>query len=590
MLATVVGKPTSGPQDVSALGQALRRAWTVFAIVGVFSFFINLLMLVGPLYMLQIYDRVLSSGSIPTLIFLTVAAAGLILTSALLEHVRARVLVRLGGRLDHELNADVFACLVKRSVGDAGSGQAQPLRDLDSLRSFLTGQGLLSLFDAPWTPVFLAIVFIMHPILGFVALAGAVVLFTVALLNELTTRKPLAEAAAHNIVAMRFAESTLRNSEVIEAMGMMAGLKRRWLDRHRQAMIRQARASDHAGAFTAVSKFVRPVLQVAMLGTGAYLALQQIITPGVMIAASIIMGRALAPVEGAIKNWRGVVLAREAHRRLTDFLADLEKRGPSMPLPRPRGAITVEKLVAAPPGGKTPVIKGISFALAPGDSLGIIGPSAAGKSTLARLIVGVWRPSSGHVRLDAADVADWDHLQLGPHLGYLPQDVELFDGTVADNIARFAEPDPEGVVAAARQAGVHELILHLPDGYDTVIGERGAVLSGGQRQRIGLARALYGEPALVVLDEPNSNLDGEGEQALRQALIGLKERGATVVIIAHRPSVLSAVDKLLVLRDGMIETFGPREEVLPKVTRAVPSPSPEPAGSRRASAANEKAR
>ncbi len=551
--------------------QALRQARGIFLCVGFFSLFINALMLVGPLYMLQVYDRVLTSGSLPTLVFLTVAAVGLILTSALLEFVRARVLVRLGGQLDGQLDERLFSGLLGFALGFNGNSTAQPLRDMETVRTFLTGPGIIAMFDAPWTPLFLAVVFMFHPLLGFVALAGAAILFLLAAISELATRKPLTEATRNSLGALQFAESTTRNAEVIEAMGMLPGLRQRWLSVHRRALAEQAKASDRAGAITAASKFVRPVLQVAMLGTGAYLALQQIITPGVMIAASIIMGRALAPVEGAINNWKNLILARGAYRRVNDFVRDNGDQEQSMRLPRPVGAVSVNRLVAAPPMGRSPVIKGISFYIAPGEVVGVIGPSAAGKSTLARLLVGVWAPSSGNVRLDGADVSKWNHLELGPYLGYLPQDVELFNGSIAENIARFSEPNPEQIVQAARAAGVHELILHLEQGYDTVIGEGGAILSGGQRQRIGLARALYGDPAFVVLDEPNSNLDGEGEAALNRVLLDLKARGTTVVIIAHRPSVLAVVDKMLVLRDGMIEMYGAKDEVLPKVTRAVSS-------------------
>ena len=556
----------------NALKQAFGDVRTAFVSIGAFSFFINLLMLTGPLYMLQVYDRVLTSGSQHTLIMLTAVAVGMILTSALLELVRSRILVRAGSRLDRRLNDRLFAGLLRLRLRQKDAGESQPLRDLETLRGFLTGPGLISFFDAPWTPLFLAVIFLLHPLLGLVALAGAVVLFVLAVVSELATRGPLREASRDSAAAHGFTENTLRNAEVIEAMGMLPGLQRRWLARHQAALAAQAKASDRGGLLTAGAKFVRPVLQVAILGTGAYLALLQEITPGVMIAASIIMGRALAPVEGAIGNWRGFILARGANGRLHRFLEKDEAPQAGMPLPRPKGRIAVERLVAAPPGLERPVLKGISFALDAGDSLGIIGPSAAGKSTLARLLIGVWPAANGQVRLDGADVGDWNHLELGPHLGYLPQDVELFDGTVAENIARFGEPKPEQVVQAAQRAGVHEMVLHLAEGYDTMIGPGGAALSGGQRQRLGLARALYGDPAFVVLDEPNSNLDGEGEEALRRAVRELKKAGTTVVVIAHRPSVLAGMDKILVLRDGLIEHFGPRDEVLPKVTKAVPPP------------------
>lgn len=370
------------------------------------------------------------------------------------------------------------------------------------------------------------------------------------------------------MTANSFVEASMRNAEAIQAMGMLPGLYHRWLDRHQSGLALQALASDRSGVITATAKVMRQVLQVAMLGVGAYLAVQQIITPGVMIAASIIMGRALAPIEMAINSWRGFVVTRSAYDRLHSVLAQATPEREAMKLPKPNGMLTVEGLVAAPPGVQKPVLQGISFALSKGEVLGIIGPSAAGKSTLARLMVGVWGPASGHVRLDGADVYKWDPEELGPHIGYLPQDVELFDGAVCENIARFSEPDHEKVVIAAKSAGVHDMILRLPNGYDTLIGEGGSVLSGGQRQRIALARALYGDPAFIVLDEPNSNLDGEGEEALRSAVINLKSAGKTVVIIAHRPSIVTLVDKILVLQNGRIATFGTPSEVLPQIASA----------------------
>ncbi len=553
----------AGENPIEAL---LRGATSVFVYIGIFSFFINLLMLVGPLYMMQIYDRVLISHSIDTLIFLTIAAVGLIATGAILEYVRSLVLTRLAGRMDAKINDAMFSQLLSASLAVRAAGQAQPLRDMETVRSFMTGNGLVVFFDAPWTPVFLAIVFLMHPLLGSIALVGALTLFGLALLSEIMTRKPLKTAAGHSIQAMNFAESSMRNAEVIEAMGMLDGIKGRWLKEHNKAMALQSLATDKGATVKSAIKFVRPVLQIAILGTGAFLALNQEITPGVMIGASIIMGRALAPVEMAVGNWRGFVLARASYGRLKGFLGSWKARS-DMPLPRPKGDISVEKLVGMPPGTRKPIVKGISFQIKAGEALGIIGPSAAGKSTLARLLVGVWKPASGHVRLDGADISSWDHIQLGPHLGYLPQDVELFDGTIAENIARFAEPDPDAVIEAAKLAGVHDMVLRLENGYDTRIGEAGAILSGGQRQRLGLARAVYNKPALIILDEPNSNLDGEGEEALKRALTALKAHGTTVIIVAHRPSIVSVLDTLLVMRDGTIDQFGPLKEILPKVTK-----------------------
>ncbi len=543
-----------------------RGARKMFFIVGFFSLFVNLLMLVGPLYMMQVYDRVLLSQSIDTLAFLTIAAVFLILIGALLEYLRMVILNRMAAGLDLKLTNPMFGQLLSKSLVTRTSGRAQPLRDMDTLRSFLGGNGLIVFFDAPWTPVFIFFIFLMHPVLGTVALAGAIILFVLAMFSEFLTRKPLKTASGHGILATNFAESSLRNAEVIEAMGMLEGIKKRWAEHHHKSLALQAEASDKGAGVKGAIKFVRPVLQVAMLGIGAFLVVQQELTPGVMIAASIIMGRALAPVEMAVGNWRNVVLARSAYGRLHGFLEDWQERK-TMPLPRPKGALDVERVVAAAPGSKKPLIKNVSFSVNAGEAIGIIGPSAAGKSTMARLLVGVWRPASGHVRLDGVDIANWDHEELGPHLGYLPQDVELFDGTIAENIARFTEPDPEAVVEAAQLAGVHDMILRFEDGYDTRIGEGGANLSGGQRQRLGLARAVYKTPALVVLDEPNANLDGEGEQALKKAMTTLKAQGTTLVVVAHRPSIVQVLDKLLVIKDGAVDEFGPIDEVLPKVTR-----------------------
>lgn len=554
--------------DRTILKTALVETRSIFYAAGFFSLFINLLMLVGPLYMLQIYDRVLTSGSIPTLVYLTVAAVGLLLVSSALEFLRSRILVRLNGGLEQRLTQSLFSGLF-RIPSEGETGSTQPLKDMETVRSFLTGPGLITFFDAPWAPIFLVAIFALHPILGLISLAGAVLLFGLAIASEFMTRSLLVKASQHSGAAMAFADNAIRNREVIEAMGMLQGLQGRWHQRYASGQAAQARASDRSGLLTAIAKFIRPLLQVAMLGAGAMLVLNLEITAGVMIASSIIMGRALAPVQGAINSWRNFVLARAAYQRLEDFFRESDSTKTQSSLPKPQGSIWVDRVVAAAPGSATPVIKGISFSVSPGECLGIIGPSAAGKSTLARVLVGVWKASSGHVRLDGADIAKWDNLELGPHLGYLPQDVELFEGSVSENIARFGQSEPQAVIEAAKKAGVHELILQLDKGYDTNIGPGGRVLSGGQRQRIGLARALYGNPSYLVLDEPNSNLDSEGEEALRRALMDLKERGATSIVIAHRPSVLSVVEKLLVLKDGKIEHFGPKEEVIPKVTRSV---------------------
>ena len=566
-----LGKKKQTKRQSGASGQLLNRlrpqVRQVFVYIGLFSLFINLLMLTTPIYMLQVYDRVLASGSVPTLLFLTLVVVGMTLAGSLLENVRSKIMVRLGKSLDAEVADTLFSSLFSNQHAETtGKRSTRALSDMNQVRNFLTGPGLTNLFDAPWTPIYLGVIFLFSPTLGLIATFGAIALFIVAVLSDLLTRKEFTKASGTTNFAQSFADYSVQNAETAESMGMVDGLKARWLAIHDSGLSQQVVASERAGILSSVAKFIRPSLQISILGTGAYLALQAAITPGVMIAASIIMSRALAPVEGAIGQWRNIVLARAAYQRLTEILGDIEETENSVALPKPKGQLLIERLVAPAPGSEVPLIKGISFAVAPGDLVGMIGPSGAGKSSLAKLMIGVWRPSSGHVRLDGADVADWPRADLGKHIGYLPQDVALFDGTVAENIARFGPSDPEGVILAANRAGVHELILRLPEGYETKVGKNGSALSGGQRQRIGLARALYGEPALVVLDEPNSNLDGLGEQALLNTLNHLKAQSVTTIIIAHRPSILSMVDKLLVIKEGMIENYGAIGDIMSKVT------------------------
>jgi PrtD family type I secretion system ABC transporter len=538
---------------------ALEEAGTSFQLTALFSCFVNLALLTVPLYMLQLYDRVLTSRSESTLVALTALAVAMLAGMGALDWIRSRVLVRVGAGLDEKLGGRVFSAVFAQTLRMPGGARSQYLRDLDSLRQFLTGSGPFALFDAPWLPIYLLVVFLLHPILGGVALVGAVLLLVVALANELSTRRALDQAGSDSIGAASFAEAALRNSEVLEALGMLGGIRARWSARHRRALAHQAVASDRAGTFTALSKGLRLLLQVAVLGTGAALVIQQSVSPGAMIAASILASRALAPVEQAIANWRGFTAARQAYGRLSALLKENPAVPARMRLPAPRGELTVENLVGAPPGATRPVLRDISFSLEPGEALGIVGPTASGKSTLARHLVGVWPPARGSVRLDGASLADWNRDELG----YLPQDVELFEGTVAENVSRFeANPTPDAIVAAARQAGVHEMILGLPMGYDTPIGVGGTALSAGQRQRVALARALYGDPVLVVLDEPNASLDVAGDQALTGAILGLRKRGATVVVIAHRPAAISAVDRVLVLKEGQVAALGPKEQVL----------------------------
>jgi PrtD family type I secretion system ABC transporter len=566
---------------VSRKSTEVRRAFTAcapaFLATAVFSFFLNLLMLVVPLYMLQVFDRVLSSRSESTLVMLTLLAGFMLIILGLLEAVRSRVLVRTGVRFEGLLKDRVFAAVFERSIGAPGATRAQALQDLDMLRQFLTGAGLFALLDAPWTPIFIGVIFLLHPWLGMASLAGALVLLALALLNEVLTGRPLRAASERAIKANNFAEASLNNAEVLKALGMLHGIRRRWYQHRVSAVGHQARASDRAGLLLAGTKFIRLYLQVLLLGIGAYLTMQQLITPGAMIAAAILLGRALAPVELAVSNWRGFVAARAALARLKELLDSVPMEKPGMRLPRPEGRVQLERVVATAPGGDSasPILKGLSLQIPPGGALGVIGPTAAGKSTLARLLVGVWRASQGTVRLDGADVFEWSRADLGNHIGYQPQEVKLFDGTVAENIARFGRVDADAIVTAARKAAAHDFILRLPRGYDTLIGANGHTLSGGQRQRIGLARALFGDPSLIVLDEPNTNLDQPGERALLATMNALKREGKTLVIIAHRPNILVNVDSILCLSDGYMEALGTREEIIARYTLP-PPPSPRP--------------
>ncbi len=546
------------------LREALAACRGGFIAAALFSLFINLLMLVTPLYMLQLFDRVLGSRSTDTLMVLTVITVLALLTMAGLMVVRGRVLVWIGTWIDRRIGGNVLAAGIE-ATATGREPSVQGLRDVSTVSTFLTGSGVFSLMDAPWTPIFIAFVFFLHPLLGWISLIGACVLFVLALVNELATRKLLARSSAASIQSLQQAEAAARNADAVLAMGMAPNLIRRWQRQNIETTTLQARASNRSGAITSVSKFGRLILQIAMLGTGALLVLEGEVTPGVMIAGSILMARALAPVEQAIGMWRSAVAARDAYKRVRLLLAAKPARATSMPLPAPSGNISVEGLTYIHTGASDPVLRSITFELQAGEAMGLIGPSASGKTTLARLLVGNLTPRAGHARLDGMDMAKWDPVDRGQYVGYLPQDVELFSSTVRENIARMGEDDSVDIIAAAKVAGVHELIMRLPKGYETEIGEDGAALSGGERQRIALARALYGNSKLIVLDEPNASLDSEGEAALVEALQTLRENNVTMVVIAHRPSILRNMDKVLVLRDGAMCAFGPRDEVLPAV-------------------------
>lgn len=544
------------------LQQALKVCQRSFLSVGGFSMCINLLMLVPPLYMLQVYDRVITTRSVETLIMLTLIVVFLFVVMGGLEMVRSRILVRTGNRLETLINERIYGAMFKRSLLRSGRQSAQPLNDLTTLRQFLTGNGLFAFFDAPWMPIYIAVLFLFNVWFGVFAIAAGLVLLALAIANERATRQLLADAGSDQIRAQELANANLRNAEVLQAMGMLPGIRRRWAQHHHDYLLRQSSASDRAGTLANLSKILRLGFQSLILGLGAWLVLQDALTPGMMIAGSILMGRALAPIDQMINAWKGFVSARSAHARLNALLEEIPAEREQMSLPAPTGALRVENVAAAPPGVRMSTIRGINFSLARGEQVGVIGPSASGKSTLARVLLGIWPAQVGTVRLDGVDVAQWQREELGPYIGYLPQDIELFDGTISENIARFGEVDAEKVVEAARMAGVHEMILRQPQGYDTVIAGGGGVLSGGQRQRIGLARALYGKPVMVILDEPNANLDDSGERALCQALVQLRTLKTTVFVISHRATTLKFVDQLLVMKEGQISAFGPRDNVV----------------------------
>ena len=548
--------------------QALHIFKRTFITIGVFSAITNMLALVPSLYMMQVYDRVLGSQNELTLAMITVLMLGAYLLLSALEMIRSFILVRVGARFDMMMNKRVYTAAFEQNLKEAGGNAGQAMSDLTNIRQFMTGNALFAFFDAPWFPIYLAVIFLFQVPLGFFALGGTIILIILAVVNERITRKPLKEANSLSVEANSLATNNLRNAEVIESMGMLPNLMSRWFKVHTRFLNLQADASNKAGMISAATKFVQLSLQSLVLGLGALLVIEGKMSAGMMIAASILVGRAMQPVQQVIAAWKSVSGVRSAYDRLVTMLDANPKRNAGMPLPKPQGGLAVEGVTASPPGVKTPVVRNVSFAINPGDVLGVIGPSGSGKSTLARLLIGVWPTMVGKVRLDGADIYQWNKDQLGPHIGYLPQDIELFGGTVAENISRFGDVDSEKVVIAAKRAGVHEMILHLPGGYDTKLGDGGAGLSGGQKQRLALARAMYDDPAVIVLDEPNSNLDEVGEAALVQAVLELRKHGKTIVLITHRPAALNVTTKLLLMRDGQVAMFGPTDKVIAALNEA----------------------
>lgn len=557
------------PLNKNDLQRALSLCKDSFVTAGVFSMFINLLMLAPSFYMMQAFNRVLTSGNKVTLLMLTLILVALLITMGLLEWARSRVLVRTSSKLDNLLNDRMFDTSFKQSLYSAGTvSDAQPLKDLNGLRTFMTGNGFFAFFDAPWLPLYILVMFFLSPYYGMLAIFASVVLVCVALYNEKTTAPLFEESAKHQGQAELIASTNLRNAEVIESMGMLDSIRNRWKTHATQSLYWQSHASDKAAAFSTGSKVFRLTIQSLIMGTGALLVLAGEISPGAMIAGSILLGRALAPIDQIIGSWKQFVMARTQYTRLNQLLDQLPADQEKMTLPQPTGRFKLENAVIGPPKMNMAIVKGVNFDIDPGDTVGVIGPSASGKSTLARGLLGIWPTIQGVVRLDGANIQHYNRSELGPHVGYLPQDVELFSGTVSENIARFGDVDSEQVIAAAQSAGVHEMILQLPNGYDTQIGLGGSALSGGQRQRIGLARALYGAPTVVVLDEPNSNLDESGEVALAKAIQSLKQRGSTTILITHRPNILSVVDKVMVMAEGKVALYDSREKVFETMKEA----------------------
>ncbi len=551
----------SATKDVFMEALSSLRGYFLYATL--FSAAINVLMLTPILYMLLVYDRVVSSGSMETLAMLTILMAALLIFSGSFEWARTRLLIAANVRLEESLRVAISKAAFRNVLytGSVG-GSGQPMQDLLAFRQFVTGNGIFALMDAPWTPIYIGIMFIFHPLFGISATIAAIISILLAVITQKSTAEKLKTATAENLKASASFQSNLRNSEVIYGMGMGSRIQQATNLSYDGASDSQALASAAAGRLAAISKSFRLIAQSLLLGEGAYLVLTQAISPGMMIAGSLLLGRALAPIDLMVGNWRGFIAAKTQFTRIRGILKLQPNEIEKLALPAPTGHLSLDQVIAVPPGAKLPSIKGVSFNLEAGESLGIVGPSAAGKTSLARVILGVWPIANGTVRIDGAELGQWDRDELGPYLGYLPQDIELFDGSIAENICRFSGQNSEKIIGASKLAGIHEMILQLPEGYDTQIGATSGLLSAGQRQRVGLARALYDNPKLIVLDEPNSNLDEQGERDLLSALRRMKELGSTIILITHKTSILSLVDKLLVLKGGIAERFGERDAVI----------------------------
>lgn len=545
--------------------EALNVHKKAFSSIVIFSCVINFLYLTPSIYMMQVYDRVITSRSPFTLLFLSILCFGLCALLVFLDYIRSQILIRVNNSLDEFLSKRVFNATFEANLKKADLNMYGGLGDLQQLRSFITGSGLFGFLDAPWIPIYLIVVFMLHPLLGFFALIGALILISLTLINERATKNILNTANNNNQLANMYSSGALRNADAIQSMGMLSSLQKNWYEFQYKVLKHQTIASQRSATISNLSKLTRLIVQSGVLGIGAYLVINNQATPGIMIAASVLVGRALAPVELLISSWKSFDSARFSYVRLLNLLENFPVKLKQISLPAPTGEVSIQNVFITPPNSKLNIIKGLSLDLHPGHVYGLIGPTGSGKSTLAKALVGIWQPYSGKIRLDGAELSQWNLDELGPYIGYLPQDIELFRGTIAENISRFQSADSDKIVAAATKAGVHQMILTMPEGYQTQLGDGGNVLSAGQRQRIGLARALYDDPTLIVLDEPNSNLDDEGERALVEAIKIMKELSKTVVVITHRTTILSIIDQLVILKNGAIVISGPTAEILQKM-------------------------
>jgi len=551
-----------GEHKYSDLEKALKRIKSSFVAIGVYSFFLNILMLSSTIYMLAVYDIVMPSKSLDTLLVVTLVILIFFVGMALLEYVRSRIMVHISNKLDASLNKRIFDATFDLAAKNPGKASPAPMRDFNTIKQFLTGPAVFAFFDAPWFPIYLAIMFAFDPIYGFYGLGATLIIIILTIMNEKATKKGLEHSNSMYQKSIEHFSNSIRNVEVVEAMGMRRALFKKWMEKHFEFIQTHTEASNIASMYTNASKTFRMMASSLMYGVGALLAINGHISPGMIIAGAVLLGRALAPISQLVATWKSFANARVSYRKLNELLLQFEEHNEKLSLPAPEGKIEFQNVVVVPPLGKTPVLKGVNLIVNPGECVGVIGPSAAGKSTLAKTAVGVWHPVNGTVRIDGAEISHYNRDELGEHIGYLPQDIELFEGTIAENIARFRSEDPQKIIEAAKLSGTHDLILQLPNGYETKVGPGGASLSGGQKQRIGLARAVYGLPKIIVLDEPNSNLDDAGEYALMMAMRILKQKGSTIIFITHRRSLLSLADKIAIVKDGLITMYGPRDEVL----------------------------